>query len=157
MQAHINDNSISSIVFFNHNCIVVKNFIYLQCTSPHTLFYTWLCLKIKTSIFSETDGMEERNINPRLTILCDAGSGGSNEYADISRLCGMRSAKKTATRAMYVWILSLNWLFLLSCVWSLFADFPLCTYNHPKRSCTISLKCCWFHSIPKYAKCQAIS
>ena len=27
--------------------------------------------------------MEERNINPRLTILCDAGSGGSNEYADI--------------------------------------------------------------------------
>lgn len=38
--------------------------------------------------------MEERNINPRLTILCDAQSGGSNEYADISRLCGVRSAKK---------------------------------------------------------------
>lgn len=38
--------------------------------------------------------MEERNINPRLTILCDAGSGGAKEYADISGLCGMRSAKK---------------------------------------------------------------
>lgn len=52
--------------------------------------------------------MEERNINPRLTILYDAGSGGAKEYADIFEIMRYAQRKKTATRAMCVWILSLN-------------------------------------------------
>ena len=60
--------------------------------------------------------MEERNINPRLTILCDAGSGGSKEYADISRLCGMRSAKNGEAGDVCLDFVTQLTLFLLSCV-----------------------------------------